>query len=136
MRGRITGQSNLFVRIEPATLGADKGYDTEVFLLALEERGIERHVSCKSRKEIEPPREGRANEPGVWARRFNQRREHDRGFKTSQRKRRLDEEIFGWLKQFGGMRRVRVAGRWKIQQLADLALATLNLVRMSTLLAG
>lgn len=33
------------------------------------------------------------------------------------------------------MRRMRVAGRWKIQQLADIALATLNLIRMSKLIA-
>lgn len=118
--------------LEPATLGADKGYDTEDFLLALEERGIEPHVSCKSRKEIDVPRE---DEHGAWARWFNQQGQRDRAFTISQRKRRLDEEIFGWLKQFGGLRRARVVGRWKIQQLADIALATLNMVRTSRLLA-
>jgi transposase len=118
--------------IEPATLGADKGYDTEDFLLALEDRGIEPHIACKSRKEIDVPREG---DEGAWARWFNQQGARDRAFKISQRKRRLDEEIFGWLKGFGGLRRVRVVGRWKIQQLADVGLATLNLVRMSRLLA-
>ena len=61
-------------------------------------------------------------------------RETSDRFVSSQRKRKLDEEIFGWLKQFGGLRRARVTGRWKIQQLADLALATLNLVRMRSLL--
>ena len=53
----------------------------------------------------------------------------------SQKKRKLNEEIFGWLKQFGGLRRARVVGRWKIQQFANIALCALNLVRMSTLLA-
>lgn len=71
---------------------------------------------------------------GPWARWLNQRRETSDAFAISQRKRKLDEEIFGWLKQFGGLRRARVTGRWKIQQLADLALATLNLVRMRSLL--
>ncbi|MCC6428922.1 MAG: transposase [Phycisphaerales bacterium] len=118
--------------IEPATLGADKGYDTEDFLLALEARGIDPHIACKSRKEIDVPRE---DDEGAWARWFNQQAATDRAFKISQRKRRLDEEIFGWLKCFGGLRRVRVVGRWKIQQLADIGLATLNLVRMSRLLA-
>ena len=119
--------------IEPRTLGADKGYDTEDFLLALEERGIEPHVACKSRKEIDVPRE---HEHGAWARWFNQQGGGDRAFKISQRKRKLDEEIFGWLKQFGGLRRARLVGRWKLQQLADIALSSLNLVRMSRLLAG
>lgn len=118
--------------LEPVTLGADKAYDTEDFLLALEDRGIDPHIACKSGKEIDVPRE---DDEGAWARWFNQQGSRDRAFKTSQRKRRLDEEIFGWLKGFGGLRRVRVVGRWKIQQLADVGLATLNLVRMSRLLA-
>ena len=118
--------------LEPATLGTDKGYDTEDFLLALEERGIEAHAACKSKKEIEVPGE---HEDGAWARWFNQQGGSDPAFKVSQRKRKLNEEVFGWLKGFGGLRRVRVVGRWKIQQLADLALATLNLIRMTKLLA-
>ncbi|HEU4753120.1 MAG TPA: IS5 family transposase, partial [Armatimonadota bacterium] len=117
--------------LEPATLGADKGYDSADFLLALEERGIEPHVSCKSKKEIDVPRE---NDEGAWARWHNQQGQGDEAFQVSQRKRKLDEEIFGWLKQFGGLRRARLVGRWKLQQLADLALGTLNLIRMSTLL--
>lgn len=120
----------------PATLGADKGYDAGDFLLALEARSIEPHVSCKSRKEIDVPRRGQKDEAGVWARWLNQQGQRERGFKASQRKRRLNEEIFGWLKGFGGLRRVRVVGRWKIQQLADVGLAALNLVRMSRLLAA
>lgn len=118
--------------LEPATLGADKGYDSEDFLLALEERGITPHVACKRKKEIAPPRAGQA---GAWARWFNQRAGRYTAFKTSQRKRKLNEEIFGWLKQFGGLRRMRVTGRWKIQQYADIALTALNLIRMSRLLA-
>ena len=118
--------------LEPATLGADKGYDAEDFLVALEERGIEPHVSCKSRSEIDVPR---VDDEGAWARWHNQQGQRHKRFKVSQRKRKLDEEIFGWCKVVGGLRRMRVAGRWKIQQLADIALATLNLIRMSTLLA-
>jgi transposase len=118
--------------LEPATLGTDKGYDTEDFLLALEERGVEPHAACKSKKDLDVPR---GDDHGAWARWFNQQGGGDEAFKVSQRKRKLDEEIFGWLKQFGGLRRARVTGRWKIQQLADIALGTLNLIRMSKLLA-
>lgn len=119
--------------LEPATLGADKGYDAGDFLVALDERGIEPHMACKSAKEIDVPE---AEDEGAWARWFNQRGQGGRGFKTSQRKRKLAEEVFGWLKGFGGLRRTRVVGRWKIQQLADIALGTLNLIRISKLLAG
>lgn len=118
--------------IEPATLGADKGYDTEDFLLALEERGIEPHVSCKSKKEIDVPRE---DDEGAWARWHNQQTQDDAAFQVSQRKRKLNEEIFGWCKVVGGLKRVRVVGRRRIQQLADIGLATLNMIRMSKLLA-
>jgi hypothetical protein len=54
---------------------------------------------------------------------------------VSHKKRKLDEEIFGWLKQFGGLRRAKVIGLWKIKQFEDIALCALNLVRMSKLLA-
>lgn len=121
------------LKLEPTTLGADKGYDSEDFLLALQERHIEPHVACKSRKEIDPPE---PENDGAWARWFNQQRSGDEGFKISQRKRKLDEEVFGWLKQFGGLRRSRVVGRWKIQQLADIALSALNLIRITRLLAA
>lgn len=118
--------------LKPATLGADKGYDAEDFLLALEERGIEPHVACKSGKQIQVPGE---HEHGAWARWHNQQGQSGKAFKVSQRQRKLDEEVFGWCKVVGGLRRMRVAGRWKIQQLAHIALATLNLIRMSRLMA-
>ena len=119
--------------ISPSTLGADKGYDSEDFLLALEARAITPHIACKSKKEIAVPP---VNDDGNWARWFNQRRGDTAGYKVSQQKRKLDEEIFGRLKQYGGLRRVLVTGRWKIQQIANMALSTLNLIRMSKLLAA
>lgn len=118
--------------IEPTTLGTDKAYDAGGFLVALDERGIEPHVSCKSKKELDVPADD--DEEG-WARWHNQQTQSDAGFEVSQRKRKLNEEIFGWGKVVGGLRKMRVAGRWKIQQLADIALATLNMVRIRNLLA-
>ena len=118
--------------ITPATLGADKGYDAEDFLEALDAEGIEPHVACKSKNEIAIPA---ADDEGAWARWFNQRSAAKPAFEVSQRKRKLNEKIFGWLKQFGGMRRARVVGRWKIRQLAYIALGSLNLIRITRLLA-
>ena len=118
--------------LEPTTLGADKGYDAGDFLLALEKRSIEPHISCKSKSELDVPA---ADDDKGWARWHNQRVQSDAGFEVSQRKRKRNEEIFGWCKVVGGLRKMRVAGRWKIQQLADIALATLNLVRVTKLLA-
>ncbi len=120
------------LNLAPTTLGADKGYDTEDFLPALEERGIEPHVACKSKDEIKVPCE---DDEGKMARWRNQHRQREKYCQVSQKKRKLNEEIFGWLKQFGGLRRASVVVRWKIQQFANIALCALNLVRMSTLLA-
>lgn len=128
---KMLGRVKRRLGIEPATLGADRGYDAEDFLVSLETRGIEPHVACKSRGPIGVPD---AEDRGAWARWYNQRGSKDAGYVVSQRKRKLTEEIFGWLKQYGGLRRSRVVGRWKIQQVADMALGTLNLVRMSKLL--
>ncbi|MCC6284594.1 MAG: IS5 family transposase [Phycisphaerales bacterium] len=117
--------------LEPTTLGADKGYDSADFLVALEQRGIEPHVACKSVKEIDVPRE---NDAGAWARWDNQQRAGDAGYVISQRKRKLDEEVFGWLKVVGGLKKVRLVGRRAIQHLAYIGLSTLNLIRLSRLL--
>ena len=119
--------------LEPTTLGADKGYDAGEFLHELDGRGIETHVACKSKKEIELPED---DDESGWSRWYNQQRGGTAAFEVSQRKRKLNEEVFGWLKVVGGLRRARVVGRWKIQQLADIALSSLNLIRMSRLLAG
>ena len=116
--------------IEPDTLGADKGSDAGDFLRALEERGIEPHVSCKSRKELCVPGE---HDEGAWARWCNQQGQRNGAFNVRQRTRKLNEEIFGWCKVVGGLKRVRVVGRWKIQQLADIALGTRNLIRLRKL---
>ena len=120
------------LEIEPKTLGADKGYDMPDFLPELEERKIKPHIACKSDKRIDVKDEA---DIGLMARRMNQRRQRNKGYQVSQRKRKLDEEVFGWLKQYGGLRRARVCGRWKIQQCADMALSTLNLIRVTRLLA-
>ena len=96
------------LNLAPTTLGADKGYDTEDFLPALEERGIEPHLACKSQDEIKVPCE---EDEGKMARWRNQHRQREKYCHVSQKKRKLNEEIFGWLKQFGGLRRARVVGR-------------------------
>lgn len=120
------------LRITPKTLGADKGYDMPDFLPELESRKIRPHVACKSKKRIVVED---AVAIGLQSRQANQRRQRSKGYQISQQKRKLDEEIFGWLKQYGGLRRARVCGRWKIQQCANMALSALNLIRITRLLA-
>ena len=54
----------------------------------------------------------------------------------SQRVRKRVEEIFGWLKEIGGMRKARFVGRWKIQLYGYAAAASCNFLRREKLSAA
>jgi transposase len=120
-------------KLRPKTLGVDKGYDCGKFMAAMGELGVTPHAASKAKKPLATPD---PDDSERWERWVNQNRQGDAGYQTSQRKRKLVEEVFGWLKTVGSMRRARVVGRWKIQQFADLSLATLNLVRISRLIGA
>jgi IS5 family transposase len=51
----------------------------------------------------------------------------------SQRKRKRVEEIFGWMKAYGGLRRMRMRGIARVQLHAHLVGAAYNLLRLSRL---
>jgi hypothetical protein len=55
------------------------------------------------------------------------------GFAISQRKRKRIEEIFGWMKTVGGLRKTRFVGIAKTQLTAHLVGAAYNLLRMARL---
>ncbi len=115
--------------VRPATLGADKGYDAGPFLVELERRWIEPHVAIKAGR-IDP------RDDGSWARWFVRSEQRRAAFKKSQRRRKLVEEFFGWVKTVAGMRRARHVGREKIRQCFELAAAAYNLIRMKNLIAA
>lgn len=116
--------------LRPKTLAADKGYDDGEFLHEVEtDFGIVPHV---------PIRKGRiksTDEKGE-ARRRARRRARTVGFKISERKRRLVEKPFGWLKEIGGLRRTRFVGRWKTKLFACASAAAYNLLRLAKLSAA
>jgi transposase len=114
--------------VTPLTLGADKGYDDGAYLGRLEERGIDPHVAIKSGR-ISLDTDGGVNR---WLCRAMSRY---KDFKTSQRRRKLIEEAFGWIKDYAGLARTRLVGRWKIRMQVTMAAAAYNLVRMNRLLA-
>lgn len=101
------------------TLGADKGYHSKGFVAWLRQRGIAPHIARI---------EGRRT-PGLDAR--TSRRA---GYAQSQRKRKRIEEIFGWMKTVGGLRRTRFIGTAKTQLAAYLVGAAYNLVRLIRLM--
>jgi hypothetical protein len=53
---------------------------------------------------------------------------------VSQRKRKRVEEIFGWEKVVGGIRKVKVRGLARVDVVFTFALAAFNLVRMRKLI--
>jgi transposase len=117
----------------PATLGADKGYDSGEFFLSVEARGIEPHVPL-----VKDPRDPKAvphkkHVPGVKARHRMKRRMTQLGYQLSQRCRKKVEECFGWLKSVAGLGCCKTVGRWKLQQALELGAAAFNLTRLRTL---
>ena len=57
------------------------------------------------------------------------------GYAISQRKRKLIEQIFGWLKTVGGLRKLRHRGGDRVEWVVTFTAAAHNLIRLRTLLA-
>jgi len=102
----------------PVTLGADKAYCTRDFINHLRQHGTAPHIARI---------EGRRT-PGL-----DGRTTRHESYRVSQRKRKRVEEIFGWLKTVGGLRKSRFIGQVKTQLYAHLAGAAYNLLRISRL---
>ena len=100
------------------TLGADKGYDAEEFIKALQEMKVTPHVAqnTSGRKSSVP------DEIAATV-----------GYDISQQKRKLIEQGFGWAKVVGHMAQVMVRGLQKVDQMFVLTMAAYNLTRMRTL---
>jgi transposase len=105
-------------RIRPKTLGADKGYHSKDFVEHLRARGIAPHLARISGRRT-PGLDGRTS--------------RHIGYALSQHKRKRIEEIFGWMKTYGGLRKTRFIGQARVQLHAYLVGAAYNLLRMSRL---
>lgn len=105
-------------RLHPKTLGADKGYHVKDFVRHLREHNIRPHIARIDGRKT-PGLDGRTT--------------CTEGYKVSQRKRKRVEEIFGWLKTVGGMRKTRFIGQARTQIAAYLSAAAYNLLRIAKL---
>lgn len=97
------------------TLGADKGYDTAQFVEDLRSYNITPHVAQNDTRRRSA---------------IDQRTTRHAGYATSMRKRKRIEEIFGWVKTVGGLRKTRFIGPERINFQLLLTFAGFNLVRM------
>ena len=100
------------------TLGADKGYDVPSFVEGLRKSGVTPHIAAKIRYSA-----------------LDGRTTRHAGYQVSQRKRKRVEEIFGWLKTVGLIRKVRHRGLPRVDWVFTFALAAYNLVRIRNLSA-
>ena len=103
---------------QPVTLGADKNYDTKDFVAEARNLAVTPHVSQNDK--------GRRSA-------IDARTTRHAGYQISQRKRKRIEEIFGWMKTVGGMRKMRHRGLELVGWMFTLAAAAYNLVRIRNL---
>jgi transposase len=107
-------------QVNPRSVGGDKLYHNTEFISGCRRRGIQPHVALKERVRVQ----------GLDGRTTAQR-----GYQTSQRIRKRVEEIFGWMKTVGGLRRSRYRGRERTQGFAYFVASAYNLLRMAKLQA-
>src|SRR5215469_2833786 len=100
------------------TLGADKNYDTKDFAAEARNVGATPHVAQNNT--------GRRSA-------IDGRTTRHAGYQVSQRKRKRVEEIFGWMKTVGGMRKLRHRGLELVGWMFTLGAAAFNLVRIRNL---
>ena len=101
-----------------ATLGADKGYDTRDFVAGLRARGVTPHVAQNDSRR-------RSAVDGRTTRHA--------GYGQSQRRRKLVEQVYGWVKTVGGGRKLRFLGLARNRCWLEFTAAAYNLVRMAKL---
>jgi transposase len=105
-----------------ATVAGDKGYDTRDVVAELRHMNITPHVA--------------QNESGNRHSAIDGRTTRHAGYAISQRRRKVVEEFFGWLKTVAGQRKTKYRGLWRVGWTFTLAAAAYNLVRMRNLLAS
>jgi transposase len=103
------------------TLGGDKNYDTRDCVKQLRQQQVTPHVAQNNRNRSSAV-DGRTTRHA--------------GYAVSQRKRKRVEEIFGWMKTIGLMRKVRHRGRKLVQWMFTYTAAAYNLMRMGKLVGA
>ena len=99
------------------TLGGDKAYDVADFVEMLRAINVTPHIAAKNASYTS----------------IDGRTTRHPGYEISQRKRKRVEEIFGWLKTVGLMRKTRHKGVARVGWMFTLAAAAYNLVRIRNL---
>jgi transposase len=103
------------------TLGADKGYDAHDFISELRHMQITPHVAQND-----------TNRRSA----VDERTTRHGGYQLSQKKRKRIEEVFGWMKSVGLLRKLRHRGLERVEWIFTFTAAAYNLVRIRNLMRG
>jgi transposase len=103
---------------EPSTLGADKGYHNKEFVQGCRERGVAPHCAQIEGRNVE----------GLDGRTTSRR-----SYKSSLVVRRRIEQIFGWAKTMGGLRKSAHRGVARVNAACQYVCGAYNLLRMARL---
>ena len=102
------------------TLGGDKNYDTRELVRELRRMNITPHVA-----------QNNTNRSSA----IDERTTRHAGYEVSQRKRKRVEQLFGWMKMVGMLRKVKLRGIDKVGWLFTFTGAAYNLCRLPNLMA-
>jgi hypothetical protein len=102
------------------TVGADKTYDTKDFVSTARDFNVTPHVTKNDK--------GRASN-------LDRRTARQPGYAISLSRRWLVEKSFGWLKQTGPLRQVKLQGLERVDWLFVFSCAAHNLIRLPRLMA-
>jgi IS5 family transposase len=105
----------------PHSVGGDKGYHSAQTVGFCREQGIKPHIAELNGRRVAG---------------LDRRTTGSLGYQTSQRVRKRIEEIFGWTKEIGGLRRTRKRGVARVGLSARLILCAYNLMRMGKLMGS
>lgn len=103
------------------TLGADKGYDAHDFITELRNMEITPHVAQNDTKRRSA---------------VDERTTRHAGYQLSQKKRKRVEEVFGWMKCIGLLRKLRHRGLERVGWMFTFTAAAYNLIRIRNLTRG
>lgn len=103
------------------TIGGDKNYDTRECVGVMNALNVTLHVAQNDKRAGGSAIDGRTTRHA--------------GYEVSQKKRKLIEEVFGWLKTVGPMRRPHLRGLKKMNWWFTFSVAVYNLVRIRNLTA-
>lgn len=115
---QLDEHERLHLGVAPKTVGADKNYHQKQFVAGCRERGVAPHVALKK---------------GIKVDGLDGRTTARKSCQISQRVRKRVEEIFGWIKTIGGLRRSRYRGIERTQAVAYFVAGAYNLLRMARL---